>query len=138
MAGLSGRFVFTQRRRFVWKTAILAATTLALIPVLLLKNTQWAMWYLIALVAVHVVGVVVVVVGVKRYDIAPDKRGMWIRIVGIAILIGLLYLVAKGLSTDIESLVFWGALFAIWFLHTAGLALLHIKGKKEAAACPFV
>jgi hypothetical protein len=132
------RFYFTERRTFYWKVALLAATTVALIPVLLLKNTEWAAWYLWALAAVHVGGVVVVVVGVKRAQIAPDRRGLAIRLVAIALLVALLWLVSKGLTNPALDLVFWASLFAIWALHTAGLALLHIRGRREATVCPFV
>ncbi len=138
MEGAASRLVFTERRRFAWKTALLAATTLALVPVLLLKNTQWATWYLVALISVHVIGAVVIAIGVRRHDIAPDQRGLWIRLIGIAILVALLYMATKGLNGSFDSVVFWAALFAIWFLHTAGLALLHIKTGREASACPFV
>ena len=57
---------------------------------------------------------------------------------GIAFLVGLLYLASKGLQTSAQDFVFWGSLFAIWALHTLGLALLHVRGARENAVCPFV
>ncbi len=131
-------FHFTDRRRFYWKLALLAVTTVALVPILLLKDQGWATLYLWSLVAVHVGGVVIVVLGVKRAQIAPDTRGLVIRLVAIALLVALLYLASKGLQDPTLGLVFWGSLFAIWALHTAGLALLHIRGRREASVCPFV
>lgn len=129
---------FERRRTFAWKTLLLGATTVSLIPVLLAKQVMAAQVYLVALVLVHVAGIAVIAVGVKRSHIAPDRRGLAIRVIGIALLIGLLALAARGLRSSAADLVFWGSLFAIWALHTLGLALLHIRSGREAAACPFV
>ena len=130
-------WVFEQRRRFLWKTVLLAATTIALIPILLAKSAWAATVYLWALVVVHVAGLFIVAIGVRRRDIAPDRRGLYIRLAAIACLVALLYLASKGLRTTTQDFLFWGSLFAIWLLHTLGLALLHVKGRREAA-CPFV
>ena len=132
------RLTFERRGQFAWKVGLLAATTIALIPILLLKHEWAAQAYLWILVAVHVAGLFIIGIGVKRSHIAPDTRGLVIRLTAIVLLVALLYLVSKGLQTSAEGLLFWGSLFAIWFLHTAGLALLHIRGKRENAVCPFV
>jgi len=132
------RITFERRSQFAWKTALLLATTVALIPILLLKSQWAAQAYLVVLVAVHLVGLAIIAVGVKRTHIAPDRRGLAIRLVGIGFLVSLLYLASKGLQTSAEDLLFWGSLFAIWALHTLGLALLHVRSGREAAACPFV
>ena len=137
LAGPAG-MQFLRRRTFLWKTLLLGATTVSLVPVLLAKQVLAAQVYLVALVLVHVAGIVVIAVGVKRTHIAPDRRGLVIRLVGIGLLIGLLALAARGLRSSAADLVFWGSLFAIWALHTLGLALLHIRSGREAAACPFV
>jgi hypothetical protein len=138
MPATAPRVTFERRGQFAWKVALLAATTIALIPILLLKNAWAAQAYLWVLVVVHVAGLFIIGVGVKRHHIAPDARGLAIRLVAILLLVGLLYLASKGLQSSAEGLLFWGSLFAIWFLHTAGLALLHIRGKRENAVCPFV
>lgn len=132
------RLRFERRGQFAWKVGLLLATTIALIPILLSKNEMAATVYLWVLVGVHVVGLFIIGIGVKRHHIAPDTRGLVIRLVGIALLVGLLYLASQGLKGSVEGLVFWGSLFAIWALHTLGLALLHIRGRREAAVCPFV
>jgi hypothetical protein len=132
------RMTFERRGQFAWKTALLLATTVALIPILLLKNAWAAQVYLWVLVLIHVIGLFVIAVGVKRTHIAPDRRGLISRIAGLAVLVGLLFLVSKGLQTSAQDFLFWGSLFAIWALHTIGLALLHIRSGREAAACPFV
>lgn len=132
------RVTFERRGQFAWKVGLLAATTIALIPILLLKNEWAAQAYLWILVIVHVAGLFIIGVGVKRSHIAPDTRGLVIRLVAIVLLVALLYLASKGLQTSAEGILFWGSLFAIWFLHTAGLALVHIRGKRENAMCPFV
>lgn len=132
------RVSFQRPGQFAWKVGLLLATTVALVPILLMKNEWAAQVYLWALVAVHVIGLFVIGIGVKRHHIAPDTRGLVIRLVGIAVLMALLYLASKGLRSDVEGLLFWGSLFAIWALHTLGLALLHIRGRRELAACPFV
>ena len=132
------RITFERRGQFAWKTALLLATTVALIPILLTKSAWAAQVYLWVLVAVHVVGLFIIAVGVKRTHIAPDTRGLVIRLVGIGFLVALLYLASKGLQTSTQDVLFWGSLFAIWALHTLGLALLHIRSGREAAACPFV
>ena len=137
-AGTGPRFTFQRRGQFAVKVGLLLATTIALVPILLMKNEWAATIYLWALITVHVLGIVVVAVGVKRHHIAPDRRGLLIRVVAIVLLLGLLYLASKGLDTDAEGWLFWGSLFAIWALHTLGLALLHIRGRREMAVCPFV
>ncbi len=129
---------FERRGQFAWKVALLAVTTVALVPILLMKNEWAARVYLWVLIAVHLLGVVVILVGTKRHHIAPDKRGLAIRLGAIFLLVGLLYLASKGLQGSTEGYLFWGSLFAIWLLHTAGLALLHIRGARENAVCPFV
>lgn len=138
MQATTPRVTFERRGQFAWKVALLAATTIALIPILLMKNAWAAQAYLWILVVIHVAGLFIIGVGVKRHHIAPDARGLVIRLVGIVLLVALLYLASKGLQTSVEGLLFWGSLFAIWFLHTAGLALLHIRGRRENAVCPFV
>jgi hypothetical protein len=136
-AQAQARFTFHGRRQFVWKTVLLAATTLALVPILLSESVWAAQVYLWALVVIHVAGIGIVAYGVKRHHIAPDLRGLAIRVVAILILVGLLYLASQGLERPGSSFLFWGSLFAIWALHTLGLALLHIRGRREASACPF-
>ncbi|MEA3143018.1 MAG: hypothetical protein QOG31_342 [Thermoplasmata archaeon] len=128
---------FGNRRTFYWKTGLLAATTLALAPILLWQHAMAAQVYLVALVVVHVAGLAVIAVGAKRQDIAPGLRGFLIRLAGILALVALLGLAANGL-TGTTGMVFWSSLFAIWALHTAGLALLHLRGRRELQACPFV
>jgi hypothetical protein len=133
-----GRWLsFERRGQFAWKVALLLATTVALIPILLSKNEMAATIYLWVLVVVHVAGLFIIGIGVRRHHIAPDARGLAIRLVGIAVLVALLYLASKGLGTSVEGLLFWGSLFAIWALHTLGLALLHIRSGREASVCPF-
>ena len=138
MASSGRRWEFQRRGQFAWKVGLLLVTTVALIPILLSKNEWAAQAYLWILVGIHIVGLFIIGVGVKRHHIAPDKRGLVIRLVGIAILIALLYLASKGLQSSVEGWIFWGSLFAIWALHTLGLALLHIRGRREMAVCPFV
>lgn len=138
MSAGTARVTFERRGQFAWKATLLAATTVALIPILLSKNAIAATIYLWVLVAVHVLGLFIIGIGVKRHHIAPDRRGLYSRLAGITALVALLYLASKGLQTSVEGWLFWGSLFAIWLLHTAGLALLHIRGKRENAMCPFV
>jgi len=132
------RFSFQRPGQFAWKVGLLLATTIALVPILLLKSEWAAQVYLWVLVGIHVVGLGIIAIGVKRHHIAPDRRGLVIRLVGIALLIGLLYLASQGLQSSVEGVLFWGSLFAIWALHTLGLALLHIRGRREMTVCPFV
>lgn len=113
-------------------------TTVALVPILLWQHALAAQVYVAFLVAVHVGGLAIFALGVRRQDIAPTRRGLWVRLSGIGLLICLLSLAAKGLQGRPAAAVFWIALFAIWALHTAGLLLLHIKTDREAAACPFL
>ncbi len=131
------RFSFHKKTQFAWKAGLLLATTIALIPILLSKDVLAAQIYLWVLVVVHVAGIFIVALGVKRHQIAPDTRGLVIRLIAIVILVALLYLASKGLDGDVAGFLFWGSLFTIWALHTAGLALLHIRGRREAALCPF-
>src|SRR5688500_6013549 len=66
LAGSGKGLVFEDRRRFFWKTGLLAATTIALIPILLSKSEWAAQAYLVALVVVHVAGIFIVAIGVRR------------------------------------------------------------------------
>ncbi len=127
---------FHSHRRFWTKTLLLAATTIALIPILLMQSELGAQIYLWALVVIHLVGLVVFASGVSAADIAPSKWGFIGRVLGLLTAFGLLYLASKGLQTETGSAIFWGSLFAIWALHTAGLALLHIRGQ-GGNGCPF-
>ena len=129
-------FEFRKRRQFIWKTALLAVATVTAIPILLWRHEVAAAVWVAFLVVVHVAGAIIFAIGVKRHDIAPTRHGRWMRILGIAVAIGLLYLVAKGLRGDVGP-IFWGSLFGIWAIHTAALALMHIRGREEAKVCPF-
>ena len=124
---------FAKKRQFAWKTALLAAITLALVPVMLSKHALAAQVYLGALVFIHVVVLAVFVRGVKKEDIAPSPFGLFWRLVGLLVMVALLMMV----RVDPDSPWFWGSVAAIWGLHTAGLALLHVRAK-EGAGCPFV
>jgi hypothetical protein len=129
---------FHSRRKFWWKTSFLAAATIALIPILLSQHELAALIYIAFLVVIHVVGLVIFAIGVKREDIAPTRRGLWNRITGIVVAVVLLYMVSKGLQTPAESWIFWTSLFLIWFIHTAALLMLHLRGRGERrSACPF-
>ncbi|HUR62178.1 MAG TPA: hypothetical protein VM286_07425 [Candidatus Thermoplasmatota archaeon] len=128
---------FGNRRLFYWKAGILLVTTVALAPILLWKDEMAATVYLVVLTFVHVAGILVIAVGARRQDIAPDRRGLVLRLLAIAVLVGLLALAADGLTSDTSSGIFWSSLFAIWALHTAGLALLHLRGRRELQTCPF-
>ncbi len=130
-------FQFRKKRLFWTKSALLAATTVALIPILLWKHELAAALYVAFLALVHLVGLVVFAVGVKRHDIAPTRHGLLIRIVGLGVAVVLLYMVSKGLQTATQGALFWGSLFSIWAIHTGALTLLHIRGREEAKACPF-
>lgn len=130
------RVEFRHRARFVWKTTLLLVTFLALVPILLYRDVLGAKVYLWFLVGVHAVGLAVFSWGVSRHDVAPSTRGFVGRLVGLAVVAGLLYLASKGLDSEVGSLVFWGTLFALWAIHTAGLLLLHLRGRSES--CPFL
>lgn len=132
-------WLFYQRRQFALKTILIAVTTVAFIPILLYKAEMAAVIAIALLIIAHVAGAVVIAIGVKRHQIAPDRRGMVIRLVGLVVLVLLIWLAATGLSGhDLSSAVFWSALFAIWALHTIGLALLHLRSRREQSVCPFV
>ncbi|MES2153910.1 MAG: hypothetical protein V4510_02130 [bacterium] len=132
-------WLFYQRRQFLLKTILIAVTTVAFIPILLYKSEMAAVIAVSLLIVAHIAGGIIIAIGVKRHQIAPDRRGMIIRLAGLTILVLLIWLAASGLKDhDLSSNVFWGALFAIWALHTAGLALLHLRSRREQSVCPFV
>jgi hypothetical protein len=131
------RVRFRKPRLFAWKTLVLFVTTIALVPILLYKSEMAARLYIVYLIVIHIVGLVTFAYGVKREDIAPTRRGLHGRLAGLAFAIGLLFLAEKGLRTDTGGTIFWWSLFGIWAIHTAGLALLHLRGSKEDQACPF-
>ncbi len=135
--GPSGWFEFRNKARFVWKTLTLLVTFLALIPILLFQHELGAEVYLWFLVLVHVIGLVVFSWGVAKEDVAPTKWGFMGRLIGLVSVGILLYFVSKGLNTDMGSLVFWGSLFGLWAIHSAGLLLFHLRGR-EGSNCPFI
>jgi hypothetical protein len=124
---------FAKPRQFAWKIALLAAVTLALAPVLLWKHALAAQLYLGLLVAVHLAALVVFAAGVRRRDLAPSWFGFFWRATGLAVMVALL----MSIRLVPDSPWFWPSLAGIWGLHTAGLALLHVRAV-EGAGCPFL
>src|SRR5688572_6217770 len=92
------RFTFQRRGQLAWKVGLLLATTIALIPILLSKSGMAAKAYLWILVGGHVAGLSIIAAGVKRHHIAPDTRGLLIRLAGISIRVARLYPASKGLQ----------------------------------------
>ncbi|MGB1586510.1 MAG: hypothetical protein ACPHID_05635 [Thermoplasmatota archaeon] len=134
------RFEFRKKAQFAWKVFTLFITFVALIPVLYFQDALGAQVYLWFLVGVHVIGFIIFGIGVKKEDIAPSKWGFWGRMIGLVTTALLLYWASQILDTDpdaLQTMAFWWTLFAIWAIHTGGLALLHIRGRRETA-CPFV
>ena len=119
-------------KSLLWKTVLLAVTTLAFVPILLMKHELAGAIYVAALVAVHVVGLIAIVA--KSGGWWQDKRGLMWRLGGIAILSVLLSIAGKGL-VGATGLLFWGTLGLVWLLHAAGAVLFHIRG--DPRACPF-
>ena len=119
-------------KSLLWKSLLLLATTLAFVPILLMKHELAGAIYVGALVLVHVVGLVAIVVksGGAWWQ---DKRGLAWRLGGIAVLSVLLSIVGKGL-VGATGLIFWGTLGLIWFLHTVGALIFHLRG--DPRACP--
>lgn len=130
------RVEFRNRAKFWWKTFILAATTIALIPIMLWQHELAATIYLWALVIIHVIGLAIFIVGVSREDIAPSTWGFVGRLIGLVTVGVLLYILSKGLQTPTAGALFWISLFLIWAVHTAGLLMLHLRGSGETS-CPF-
>lgn len=123
--------VFHKRTQFYWKIALLGVTTIALIPILYFEHELGAKVYLWFLVIVHLLGLVLVFWHVDKEDIAPDRRGLVGRTMGLITMGVLLYFVSKGIGTGLGSTIFWFAFFASWLIHTAGVALMHIRTHRE-------
>ncbi len=137
-ASARGWFEFRHKAKFVWKSATLLITFAAAIPILLFQHAIGATWYLAFLVAVHVIGLVVFGWGVAKDDIAPTTWGFVGRLIGLVTVGVLLYFISKGVTdTPVGSAIFWGSLFGLWFIHTAGLLLVHLRGR-EGSGCPFI
>lgn len=139
-AGSPVRPQATHDRRLFWfKAILLLVTTIALVPILLWQHILGAKFYLGFLVVVHVGGLVIFAKGLKRSHFGTTLRGTMIRVGGIAALVALLYLASKGLGQSLDSTVFWISLLAIWLLHTAGAAILHLMPERRSSSfCPFV
>lgn len=131
------RIEFHSRAKFWWKQFLLLSTFLALIPILLYQSELGAKVYLWFLGIVHLVGTAIFIIGVKKEDIAPSRRGFWGRVAGLVTIGLLIYLASKGLQSEFGSWLFWGSLFAVWATHTVGLLLFHLRGRHEKS-CPFV
>ena len=123
------------KKAMAWKVAILAVTTLAFVPVLLSRNEHAGTWYVAALVAVHVAGLAVLLWKTPKGTWNLRDPAMWLRIAALGILALLLSWVGKGL-TEASGTMFWLLLAGIWLLHTAGVVLLHLRGRD--LACPFL
>ncbi len=126
--------------RLFWiKAVILLVTTLALIPVLIAQSALGGAIYVGFLVAVHVIGLVVFAYGLRGSHFGTSLRGIAIRVGGLLVLTALLYMASKGLTSGFSSVVFWVSLTAIWALHTAGAAMLHLMPERRQAnsLCPF-
>lgn len=133
------RRAWSDRSLFYMKAGVLLATTVALIPILAYQSVLGAQVYVGFLVAVHVLGLAAFAYGLRREHFGQGARGLAIRIGGLVLLTALLYLASKGLSDTFGSLVFWISLTAIWVLHTAGAAMLHLRpGQSSDSFCPFV
>lgn len=127
-----------QRTLFIGKSIFLLVTTLALIPVMMLQSALGGLIYVGFLVAVHVIGLAVFAYGLNAHNFGANRRGLIVRISGLVILTALLYLASKGLQAGLFSGVFWISLTAIWALHTAGAALLHLMPRRTSGSlCPF-
>ncbi len=127
-----------ERRLFLAKATFLLITTLALVPIMVLQSALGGAIYVGFLVIVHVVGLAVFAYGLRRQHFGVSLRGLTIRIGGLVLLTGLLYLASKGLTTGLSSAVFWISLIAIWALHTAGAAMLHLMPERRDSLCPFI
>lgn len=130
---------FEQRRRFLRKSATLAAAILALVPVLLWKSALAAAVYLAALVVVHVFALAVFVYRVPWRALFRHPLGLVLRTVGLLVFGALL----AAVRLDPESDWFWGALTLLWAFHVGALALLHVRHARETrllrdadARCP--
>jgi hypothetical protein len=132
-ASWRGSVTFAHKQRFAWKSALLAALTLALAPVVLWKHALAAQLYLGLLVAIHVGALGVFIVRTRREDIAPSAFGLFWRAVGLAVAVALLTM----LRLVPDSPWFWPSLAGIWAVHSAGLALLHVRAV-DGATCPFI
>jgi hypothetical protein len=130
-------------REFYLKSGLLLASTIALVPIMLLKDELWAKVYLVVLILLHLAGPFIVFWGMKPENWKRmwygNRRTFWYRILSIAALLSLLALASRGLSghKSLTSGIFWASLFGIWGLHTGALALLHIRGKATNTSCPF-
>lgn len=136
MAGEGNRWTIERPKALLWKTVLLAASTLAFVPVLLSKSAMAGAIYVAALVAVHVIGLVVIVAASGK-SLWADKRGLLWRLGGIALLSVLLAIVGKGLTTTTGAL-FWGTLILVWALHTVGAVIFHVRGDPRACPIPGV
>lgn len=127
-------------KEFTVKATLLLVSTLALIPILLSKDRNAGIIYTWFLIAVHLLAPLFILWGMKKENwraMYGNPRTFWIRILGIVLLVLVLYFAAKGVRDPTMDGLFWGSLFAIWALHTAALALLHIRGRATASSCPF-
>jgi hypothetical protein len=124
--------IFHKRTQFYWKIALLGITTLALIPILYFEYQLGAQIYLWFLVVVHLLGLILVFWHVDKEDIAPDRRGLIGRTMGLLTMGVLLYFISGGIGTGLGSTIFWLAFFGSWALHTVGVALMHFRTAREA------
>ncbi len=130
------RWAIERPKALLWKTVLLAVTTLAFVPVLLSKSAIAGAIYVAALVAVHVIGLVVILAASGK-SLWADKRALLWRLAGIVVLSVLLAIVGKGLTTTTGAL-FWGTLILVWALHTVGALIFHVKGDPRACPIPGV
>lgn len=129
-------FVFVERGIFVWKSLALAFATFAIAPVLLWKHALATQVYVATLAVVHLVALGIFVWRLRwGKQVNTSPAGLFWRAVGLVFFAGLLALVRM----DPGSVWFWGSVVLVWALHTAALALFHLKGTRTGRfGCPFL
>lgn len=120
------RFVLSDPRLFIVKTATVFLLSFALIPLLGWKDDIPALVYTGSMVGLHVVILAVYFYRVKFRDLDPDRRSLIARILGLAITT---YLLSATSSFNPESSTTQLALqmLAVSMIHMGILALLMVR-----------
>jgi hypothetical protein len=120
------RFVLSNPKLFVTKTAMVFVLSFALIPLLQGKSDLPAMAYAGSMVVLHVFILAVYLYRVKFRDLDPDRRSLVARILGLGITTYLLSMTSS-FNADSSTIRLSLQMLAVSVVHMGILALLMVR-----------
>lgn len=127
------RASLTNPRLFILKTLSVFALSLALVPLVAMKQQFPAVLYAGGLVVLHIVVLLVYVYRVRFRDLDADRRSLIARVVALAVVSYLLF-AASSFEAGTPLMPMTLQMLGVSALHTIILALLMVRVEPGAAA----